>query len=80
MPPPAWLGLLPGYATLGVAAPLLLLLLRVIQGIGLGGEFGGASSLLAEFGAQRKHRAFWMSLANSAFRWAPWLPAPSCSC
>jgi len=57
-------GLLPGYATLGVAAPLLLLLLRVIQGIGLGGEFGGASSLLAEFGAKRKHRAFWVSLAN----------------
>ncbi|MGA2992459.1 MAG: MFS transporter, partial [Candidatus Korobacteraceae bacterium] len=57
-------GLLPGYATLGIMAPLLLLLLRVIQGIGLGGEFGGASSLLAEFGAHRKHRAFWMSLAN----------------
>ena len=57
-------GLLPGYATLGVAAPLLLLLLRVIQGIGLGGEFGGASALLAEFGATRKHRAFWVSLAN----------------
>ena len=57
-------GLLPGYATLGVAAPILLVLLRVIQGIGLGGEFGGASSLLAEFGAKRKSRAFWMSLAN----------------
>lgn len=57
-------GLLPGYATLGIGAPLLLLLLRVIQGIGLGGEFGGASSLLAEFGATRKHRAFWVSLAN----------------
>jgi len=57
-------GLLPGYATLGIAAPLLLLLLRVIQGIGLGGEFGGASSLLVEFGATRRHRAFWVSLAN----------------
>jgi len=57
-------GLLPGYARLGVAAPILLVLLRVIQGIGLGGEFGGASSLLAEFGAKRKSRAFWMSLAN----------------
>lgn len=58
-------GLLPGYAKLGIAAPLLLLTLRVIQGIGLGGEFGGASSLLAEFGAQRrKGRAFWVSLAN----------------
>ncbi len=57
-------GLLPGYETLGVLSPILLLLLRVIQGIGLGGEFGGASSLLAEFGSHRKHRAFWMSLAN----------------
>jgi MFS transporter, MHS family, shikimate and dehydroshikimate transport protein len=57
-------GLLPGYATLGVAAPALLVTLRIIQGIGLGGEFGGASSLLAEFAAKRKHRAFWMSLAN----------------
>ncbi len=57
-------GLLPSFNTIGVAAPILLLLLRVIQGIGLGGEFGGASSLLAEFGARRKHRAFWVSLAN----------------
>jgi len=57
-------GLLPGYASIGVAAPLLLVTLRIVQGIGLGGEFGGASSLLAEFGARRKSRAFWVSLAN----------------
>lgn len=57
-------GLLPGYAKLGIAAPILLVSLRIIQGIGIGGEFGGASSLLAEFGARRPHRAFWMSLAN----------------
>jgi MHS family shikimate/dehydroshikimate transporter-like MFS transporter len=57
-------GILPGYNKIGIMAPILLLVLRVIQGIGLGGEFGGASSLLAEFGAKRKHRAFWMSLAN----------------
>jgi MFS transporter, MHS family, shikimate and dehydroshikimate transport protein len=57
-------GLLPGYARLGIAAPVLLVVLRVVQGIGLGGEFGGTSSLLAEFGAQRRSRAFWMSLAN----------------
>src|SRR5262245_40908570 len=57
-------GLLPGYATLGIAAPLLLVVLRVLQGIGLGGEFGGASALLAEFGSKRKSRAFWVSLAN----------------
>lgn len=57
-------GLLPGYDTIGMAAPILLITLRIIQGIGLGGEFGGAASLLAEFGATRKHRAFWVSLAN----------------
>jgi MFS transporter, MHS family, shikimate and dehydroshikimate transport protein len=57
-------GLLPGYATLGIAAPILLVTLRVLQGIGLGGEFGGASALLAEFGSTQKSRAFWMSLAN----------------
>ena len=57
-------GLLPGYARLGVAAPALLVVLRIVQGIGLGGEFGGASALLAEFGAKRRSRAFWMSLAN----------------
>lgn len=57
-------GLLPGYATIGLAAPILLVLLRIVQGIGLGGEFGGASSLLAEFGAKRRFRAFWISLSN----------------
>ncbi len=43
---------------------MLLVLLRIIQGIGVGGEFGGATSLLAEFGAKRQPRAFWTSLAN----------------
>ncbi|MCF3946899.1 MFS transporter [Acidiphilium iwatense] len=42
------IGLLPGYATLGVAAPILLLLLRIIQGIGIGGEWGGAVVLAIE--------------------------------
>lgn len=57
-------GVLPDYATIGLAAPISLLTLRIVQGIGLGGEFGGASSMLAELGARRKHRAFWISLAN----------------
>ena len=57
-------GLLPGYAKLGIAAPILLVALRIVQGIGIGGEFGGASCLLGEFAAQRSRRAFWMSLAN----------------
>ncbi|MEU7897730.1 MFS transporter [Nonomuraea sp. NPDC049152] len=42
------IGLLPGYLTIGVAAPVLLVLLRFTQGIGLGGEWGGAALLATE--------------------------------
>ena len=42
------IGVLPGYATIGIAAPLLLCLLRLGQGIGLGGEWGGAALLATE--------------------------------
>lgn len=42
------IGLLPGYAALGVIAPFLLVLLRFTQGIGLGGEWGGAALLATE--------------------------------
>ena len=44
------IGLLPTYATLGVAAPLLLVVLRFVQGIGLGGEWGGAVLMALESG------------------------------
>ncbi|MFE7118148.1 MFS transporter [Streptomyces sp. NPDC057654] len=44
----AFVGLLPGYSTLGLWAPLLLVLLRFVQGIGLGGEWGGAALLAVE--------------------------------
>ncbi|MDA2813053.1 MFS transporter [Nocardiopsis sp. RSe5-2] len=54
------IGLLPGYATIGIAAPLLLILLRVIQGFALGGEWGGAVLLVSEHGSAR-HRGFWAS-------------------
>ncbi|MEV0158897.1 MFS transporter [Nonomuraea fuscirosea] len=42
------IGLLPGYASIGVLAPVLLVLLRFTQGIGLGGEWGGAALLATE--------------------------------
>ena len=42
------IGLLPGYATIGVTAPLLLVLLRFVQGVGLGGEWGGAVLMATE--------------------------------
>ena len=42
------IGLIPGYKTIGIAAPLLVLLLRLIQGLALGGEYGGAATYVAE--------------------------------
>jgi MFS family permease len=48
------MGLLPGYAAIGVAAPILLVLLRVVQGIGVGGEWGGSVLLSMEWGAVRR--------------------------
>ena len=41
-------GLLPGYATIGAAAPLILLSVRLLQGLALGGEYGGAATYVAE--------------------------------
>ncbi len=41
-------GLLPGYATLGIAAPIILITLRLFQGLALGGEYGGAATYVAE--------------------------------
>jgi MFS family permease len=53
-------GCLPAYGTIGVAAPLLLLVLRFLQGLGLGGEWGGAVLLTAEH-APAARRALWSS-------------------
>src|SRR6266545_265285 len=48
------IGLLPSHASIGLAAPLLLVLLRIVQGIGVGGEWGGSVLLSMEWGAQRR--------------------------
>jgi MFS family permease len=42
------IGLLPSYTTIGIAAPLILVLLRILQGLALGGEYGGAAIYVAE--------------------------------
>jgi MHS family shikimate/dehydroshikimate transporter-like MFS transporter len=47
-------GLLPTYASIGLWAPVLLVLLRIVQGIGLGGEWGGAVLVMTEGGAQTR--------------------------
>lgn len=54
------IGLLPSYATIGVAAPILLILLRVVQGFALGGEFGGAVVLTMEH-SDKDRRGFFGS-------------------
>ncbi|ASR90447.1 MULTISPECIES: MFS transporter [Alcaligenes] len=52
------IGLLPGYDTIGVWAPILLVLLRLIQGLGIGGEWGGALLLAYEYAAPNRRGLF----------------------
>ncbi len=47
-------GLLPGYDQIGVAAPILLVLMRLLQGLALGGEYGGAATYVAEHAPDNK--------------------------
>lgn len=54
------IGLLPTHATIGTAAPVLLTVLRLVQGFALGGEWGGAVLLVSEHGDARR-RGFWAS-------------------
>lgn len=50
----------PGYASIGVAAPALLLFARMLQGLSVGGEYGSSATYLSEM-ATAKHRGFWSS-------------------
>ncbi|KPI12859.1 major facilitator superfamily MFS_1 [Actinobacteria bacterium OV450] len=58
------MGLLPTYAGIGVGAPVLLTVLRLVQGFALGGEWGGAVLIVSEHGGA-EHRGFWASWPQS---------------
>src|ERR1700761_4614498 len=60
------IGLLPTYASIGILAPTLLILLRIIQGIGLGGEWGGASLMVLEHAPSDK-RGLYTSFVQLGF-------------
>ncbi|MFJ4264135.1 MFS transporter [Paenarthrobacter nicotinovorans] len=60
----ALIAFIPAYAAIGLAAPLLLLLLRLVQGFALGGEWGGAVLLVSEHSNDSSRRAFWSSWPN----------------
>ena len=51
-------GLLPNFATIGMAAPIILVSLRILQGLALGGEYGGAATYVAEHAPQGKRGAY----------------------
>src|SRR5450830_1852393 len=51
-------GLLPTYASIGIAAPVILIALRMLQGLALGGEYGGAATYVAEHAPAGKRGAY----------------------
>ena len=54
------IGLIPGYNTIGFFAPLIVLILRLLQGLAIGGEYGGAATFVAEH-SPANQRGFWTS-------------------
>ena len=58
------IGLIPGYATIGIAAPIILVICRAFQGFSTGGEWGGAATFLVEY-ADPKRRGFISSFQQS---------------
>ncbi|MBL0145783.1 MAG: MFS transporter [Chitinophagaceae bacterium] len=54
------IGLVPGFKTIGWAAPIIVLVLRLLQGLALGGEYGGAATYVAEH-APAERRGYWTS-------------------
>ena len=59
-------GILPTYATIGVAAPIILILLRLAQGLALGGEYGGAATYVAEHAPHGKRGLYTSFIQTTA--------------
>lgn len=59
-------GVLPNYASIGVAAPIMLVLMRLIQGLALGGEYGGAATYVAEHAPNNKRGLYTSFIQTTA--------------
>jgi MFS family permease len=60
------IALVPSYAAIGIAAPIIVIFFRILFGIGAGGEYGGAIAWTSEFVSKSKNRAFWTSWVQIA--------------
>ena len=69
-------GLLPSYETIGVASPIILVGLRLLQGLALGGEYGGAATYVAEHAPNNKRGLYTSFIQTTATLWAS---SPRCS-